>query len=285
MKNILIVGAGGQLANCFDEVQKDYDFEFIFKSEFELDLTHFDQVEQFFVKNQVDYCINCAAYTQVDKAENNWELAHKINADAVGFLAKICKEYNTKFIHISTDYVFDGEASQPYLESDETNPLGVYGASKLAGEKLALENNVETIIIRTAWVYSQYNQNFVKTMIRLMTEREEIGVVNDQFGHPTSALDLAKACMQIIQSNNWISGIYHYSNSGEISWFDFAKKIAELQRYKTKINPIETKDFPTPAKRPKYSVLNKDKITKTYAIEIKDWEISLKEILDKLYDQ
>lgn len=282
MKKILTVGAGGQLANCFDEIQKDYEFEFIFQSELELDLTHFDQVEQFFTKNQIDYCINCAAYTQVDKAENDSDLAFKINADAVGFLAKICEEKKVKFIHISTDYVFDGTSSAPYLEDDATNPLGVYGASKLAGEQLAVENNEETIIIRTAWVYSPYNQNFVKTMIRLMTEREEIGVVNDQFGHPTSALDLAKACMEIILSEKWISGIYHFSNSGEISWFDFAKKIAELKNFKTKVNPIETKDFPTPAKRPKYSVLNKNKITKAYSIEIKNWEQSLEEVLDKL---
>ena len=271
MKKILIVGAGGQLANCFLEIADSYHFEFIFKTEKELDLTISKDVEDFFAQNKVDFCINCAAYTHVDLAEKNQDLAYKINAEAVGLLAKLCKQNQTKFIHISTDYVFDGESKTPYLEEDKTNPLGVYGETKLAGEKLALENNEESIVIRTAWVYSEYNHNFVKTMLRLMNERPEIGVVNDQFGHPTSALDLAKACMQIILSNKWVEGIYHFSNGGEISWFDFAKKIAEIKNFNTKINPITTKDFPTPAKRPNYSVLDKTKMVETYKIEIRDW--------------
>ncbi len=282
MKKILIVGAGGQLASCFEEIIDAYDFEFIFKSEHELDLTKVKAIETFFAENKVDYCINCAAYTQVDLAEQQKEIAFKVNAEAVGSLARICKEHNTKFIHISTDYVFDGLANKPYLEEDPTNPLGVYGSTKLAGENLAIENNEQSIVIRTAWVYSSYNQNFVKTMLRLMKEKEEIGVVSDQFGHPTSALDLARAIMQIIISNKWVQGIYHYSNSGEISWYDFSKKIATLKNFSTKINPIKTEDYPTPAKRPKYSVLNKQKIVDTYQLEIKDWQKSLQEILDKL---
>ncbi len=282
MEKILIVGAGGQLASCFLEIAEAYNFEFIFKSELELDLTKTKDVETFFAENKIDYCINCAAYTNVDKAENDAELAFKINAEAVGFLAEICKKNNAKFIHISTDYVFDGIANTPYLEEDKTNPLGVYGSTKLQGEKLAIKNNAESIVIRTAWVYSFYNQNFVKTMLRLMSEREEIGVVSDQFGHPTCALDLAKDIMQIILSGKWVAGVYHYSNSGEISWYDFAKKIADLKNFTTKVNAIKTEDFPTLAKRPKYSVLNKSKIIDTYQIKIKDWEMSLQETLEKL---
>jgi dTDP-4-dehydrorhamnose reductase len=222
------------------------------------------------------YLINCAAYTAVDRAEQEKDLAFQVNGEAVGVLAAICKENHTKFIHISTDYVFDGTATEPYKEDSPTNPQSVYGSSKLEGEKQAFEFNPDSIIIRTSWVYSEYGKNFVKTMVNLMKEKEEISVVNDQVGSPTYAADLAEIILQIVSSGKWIPGIYHFSNEGIISWFDFAVVIKELIGSHCKINPIPTYQYPTPAKRPAYSVLDTSKIRETFAVLLKNWKESVK---------
>ena len=232
-------------------------------------------VRTYFKTYQPQYLINCAAYTAVDRAEQEKDLAFQVNAEAVGVLAAICKENHTKFIHISTDYVFDGTATAPYKEDSLTNPQSVYGASKLEGEKQALQFNPAAIIIRTSWVYSEYGKNFVKTMLKLLSEKDEISVVNDQVGSPTYAADLAEAIMQIISAPLWQAGIYNYSNEGIISWYDFAVAIKELIGSTCRINPIPTSQYPTAAKRPAYSVLDKSKIKQAFKIELKDWKQSL----------
>ncbi|RYD76206.1 MAG: dTDP-4-dehydrorhamnose reductase, partial [Sphingobacteriales bacterium] len=215
------------------------------------------------------------AYTAVDKAETEKETAIAINAIAVGHLAALCKQYNARFIHFSTDYVFSGNADKPYEPTDTTDPVNYYGLTKLMGEQQAFENNEETIVIRTSWVYSSFGKNFVKTMLRLMAEKDAIGVVSDQVGCPTYAADLANAVMQIVQSNNTEAGIYHYCNKGIISWFDFATAIKEIADSNCIVNPIQTKDYPTPAKRPGYSALDTQKIQDKFSIEIPHWRQSL----------
>ena len=272
-------------------------FKFIFLSREDLPIHHFELVRNFFEATKPDYCINCAAYTAVDKAESEKELAFQINGEAVGVLAAVCKKYHTKFIHISTDYVFDGTATVPYTEESVTNPVSVYGASKLEGEKQAMQYNPESIIIRTSWVYSSHGKNFVKTMLRLMSEKKEISVVNDQIGSPTYAADLANTIMKII-ANCQLStvnspavalakagcqpGIYHYSNDGIITWYDFAVAIKELSGSSCIIHPIPASQYPTPAKRPHYAVFNKEKIIRTYHIHLADWKESLQNCLTKL---
>jgi dTDP-4-dehydrorhamnose reductase len=248
----------------------------------ELSITDNDAVKKIFEEHRPAYLINCAAYTAVDKAESEKELNNQINGVAVGILALASNQNGTKFIHISTDYVFNGTASRPLREDDNVDPVNAYGASKLLGEQLAVENDPETIIIRTSWVYSFYGRNFVKTMISLMNERKSIGVVNDQVGSPTYASDLAQAIMQIISSGKWVPGIYNFSNNGVISWFDFANEIKRLIKSSCIVNPLTTEQFPTPAKRPKYSVLDKTKIQETFSIQLKDWEKSLNECIQKL---
>jgi dTDP-4-dehydrorhamnose reductase len=221
------------------------------------------------------YCINCAAYTAVDRAESEQDMAMLVNGEAVGNLAAICKKFNTKLIHISTDYVFDGERETPYQPDDATGPVSIYGISKLKGEELCMRENADAIIIRTAWVYSEFGNNFVKTMMRLMNERPEIKVVNDQVGAPTYAADLAKACLDVIASNKWQSGMYHYSNSGKISWYDFAVAIKEMIGSDCIVHPIPTTDYPTPAKRPKFSLLDTSKIKEVFNVNIPEWKESL----------
>lgn len=275
-KKIIVTGANGQLGQCIQKISKKFqEFEFVFASSQDLDITDKTKVKNFFKENNPDFCINTAAYTAVDLAEADVEKAFLVNADGTENLAEACAEHNTRFIHISTDYVFDGENLQPYKEDDETNPVGVYGASKLMGEKLALEKNPSSVIIRTSWVYSEFGKNFVKTMLNLFSQKEELNIVADQFGQPTNANDLAEAIMEIVKAEKWVSGIFNYSNSGKISWFDFAVKIAELSKSKIKLNPIETSQYPTPAKRPKNSTLNLEKIEKIYHISPKKWEESL----------
>ena len=282
-KNILVTGANGQLGQEFAQLENKFPaYNFIFVTKEELSITDENAVNIFIKNNAIDVCINSAAYTAVDKAETERELATTVNTTAVGNLAKACKNYNAKFIHISTDYVFNGTATNPYLENQQTDPVNFYGQTKLSGELNALKENEETIIIRTAWVYSSYGNNFVKTMMRLMKERESIGVVNDQFGCPTYAADLARAIMQIIISNNFISGIYHYSNKGKISWYDFAKEISLQIESHCVVNGITTAQFPTPAARPSYSVLDTTKITDTFNIIIPEWKDSLKKCLSIL---
>ena len=283
MKKILVTGANGQLGQCLQKISSQFEeFEFIFTDSETLDITNKEEVNDFFWQNAPDFCINAAAYTAVDLAETEVEKAFLVNADGTENLADACAENNAQFIHVSTDYVFDGENNLAYTEEDFTNPLGVYGASKLAGDELALEVNPCSVILRTSWVYSEFGKNFVKTMLNLFATKEELNIVADQFGQPTNANDLAEAIMKIIKSEKIKPGIFNFSNLGRISWFDFAKKIAELSEAKIKLNAIETSQYPTPAKRPRNSVLDLDKISKTYAIQLKPWEESLEDCIQIL---
>ena len=283
MKKILVTGANGQLGQCLQKISSQFEeFEFIFTDSETLDITNKEEVNDFFWQNAPDFCINAAAYTAVDLAETDIEKAFLVNADGTENLAEACAENNAQFIHVSTDYVFDGENNLAYTEEDFTNPLGVYGASKLAGDELALEVNPCSVILRTSWVYSEFGKNFVKTMLNLFATKEELNIVADQFGQPTNANDLAEAIMKIIKSEKITPGIFNFSNLGRISWFDFAEKIAELSEAKIKLNAIETSQYPTPAKRPKNSVLDLDKISKTYAVQLKPWEESLEDCVQIL---
>ena len=276
MKKILVTGANGQLGQAIHEISTKFDnLDFVFATRNELDITNEELVSQYFDQNKFDAVVNCAAYTAVDLAESDIDNARLINATATKFLAENTAKQNIPFIHVSTDYVFDGTISTPRLESDQVNPIGVYGQTKLEGEELAISINPQTIIIRTAWVYSKYGKNFVKTMLWLFNEKEEIGVINDQIGSPTNAVDLAEAIAQILSKDKLVYGIYNYSNEGECSWFDFASKIKELTNSTIKINAIPTTAYPTPAKRPAYSLLDKTKIKETYQIDIANWEESL----------
>jgi len=283
---ILVTGANGQLGSDLRDLSSSYpQYEFVFTDVAELSITDRDAVYNFFREQTPAYLVNCAAYTAVDKAESERELCDQINGTAVGILASACSQYGTRFIHISTDYVFDGNASTPLKESDEVDPVNAYGASKLLGEQLAVQNDPDVIIIRTSWVYSFYGKNFVKTMMRLMSEKESIGVVNDQVGSPTYAADLAEAIMHIISSGKWVPGIYNYSNKGIISWLDFANEIKTQIKSSCTVNPLSTEQFSTPAKRPKYSALDKTKIQTTFSVGLKDWKDSLRACISKLTAQ
>lgn len=283
MKKILVTGANGQLGQCLQKISSQFEeFEFIFTDSETLDITNKEEVNDFFWQNAPDFCINAAAYTAVDLAETEVEKAFLVNADGTENLAEACAENNVQFIYVSTDYVFDGENNLSYTEEDFTNPVGVYGASKLAGDELALEVNPCSVILRTSWVYSEFGKNFVKTMLSLFATKDELNIVADQFGQPTNANDLAEAIMKIIKSEKITPGIFNFSNLGRISWFDFAEKIAELSDAKIKLNAIETSQYPTLAKRPKNSVLDLDKISKTYGIQLKPWEESLEDCVQIL---
>jgi dTDP-4-dehydrorhamnose reductase len=280
---VLVTGANGQLGKELQVISLlEPDLEFIFLSRNDLPIQDPELVEEKFETIRPQFCINCAAYTAVDKAETETGQAFKINGESTAILAAACSSHNVRFIHISTDYVFDGKATQPYTENDTVNPVNAYGASKLLGEELALSRNPHSVIIRTSWVYSEFGNNFVKTMLRLMKEREFIGVVNDQWGSPTYAADLAKALIHVISSSNWAPGIYHYSNEGVITWYQFAEAIKENIKSSCIINPITTEAFPTPAKRPGYSVFDKSKIRSQYQLSIPDWQVSLQACLQKL---
>jgi dTDP-4-dehydrorhamnose reductase len=280
---VMVTGANGQLGKELKAAASNYsNIDFVFLSREDMPIHHFELVRNFFKGYHPNFLINCAAYTAVDKAEQEKDLAFQVNGEAPGVLAAVCKEYDCKFVHVSTDYVFDGTATAPYKEEDPTNPTGVYGASKLEGEKQVMEFNTDAIIIRTSWVYSEFGKNFVKTILRLLAEKPSISVVADQIGCPTYAADLAEAILQIVSSKKWKSGTYNYSNTGSISWFDFAVAIKELTGSEKAVNPISTADYPTPAKRPAYSVLDTSKISKTYGVVIKDWKQQLKICLDKL---
>ncbi|MFL5788826.1 MAG: dTDP-4-dehydrorhamnose reductase, partial [Flavisolibacter sp.] len=261
---IIVTGSNGQLGNELKDLAPSYQqFEFIFLDSSQAPIHNKEIIKNIFKQYKPDYLINCAAYTAVDKAEEEKEMAMEINGNAVGELAYMCKQYNSRFIHISTDYVFDGASSTPLNETDPVHPVNYYGETKLEGEKQAIANNKDGIIIRTSWVYSYYGKNFVKTMIRLMKEKETINVVNDQLGSPTYAADLAQVILNIISSDKWIPVIYHFSNEGIISWFDFATEIRNKIGSSCKIIPIHTSQFPTPAKRPHYSGLDKTRIRNT----------------------
>jgi dTDP-4-dehydrorhamnose reductase len=276
MMKILVTGAKGQLGtelNFLSSLTETHTITFVGRDD--LDITNEGAINSLLMDGKFTVLINCAAYTAVDKAESEKELAFKVNADAAGVLATACKQQNTKFIHISTDFVFDGTIARPYNETDATNALQCYGASKLEGEKQVRANNPDALIIRSSWIYSSFGNNFVKTILRLCKERESLNIIYDQVGTPTYARDLANAILKILLFEVWQPGIYHYSNEGVASWYDFAMAIRDYAGLKTTINPIETFQYPTPAVRPPYTVLNKRKIKETFALEIPYWRESL----------
>lgn len=281
MANILVTGSNGQLGSEIKAIKDNYPkHSFFFTDIEELDLTKKQDVADFISTNSIDACINCAAYTAVDKAEDDRELAMLVNSEAVKILAQACNKNHVRLIHISTDYVFDGKNYKPYVEVDKPTPNSYYGITKLEGEKSVSQNIENYVIIRTSWLYSNYGNNFVKTMIRLGNERDSLGVVVDQIGTPTFAADLAIGIMACVESDK--TGIYHYSNLGVISWYDFAKAIMQLNYIECKVNAIESKDFPAKAARPFYSVLNKAKFINDFSVEIPYWLDSLKLMISRI---
>lgn len=288
---IVVTGANGQLGSeirllvddfCKVGLLSNKKYEFVFADRNDFSLENFVEIENFLNQHQPQFVINCAAYTAVDKAETERASANNVNHLAVECISKWCAKNDCKLIHISTDYVFDGESAIPIKEDAVANPINYYGETKYLGEVACQQNCPDAIIIRTAWVYSEFGANFVKTMIRLMTERDSIGVIDDQKGSPTYAADLAKTILEIIANPNWQAGVYHYSNEGEISWYEFAKAIQEIKKLDCVVNPIPTTAYPTPAKRPKYSLLDKTKIKANYQIEIPNYKSSLLVCLSKI---
>jgi len=286
---ILVTGANGQVGQELQVLAKQQTaFDFLFTNRETLDITNSQAVSDFFNQHQIDYCINCAAYTNVDKAESEKEQAGLINSKAVKNLAIVCQKSNTALIHLSTDYVYHTDINRPYLETDTTRPKSVYAITKYFGETEALKHCTNTLIIRTSWVYSSFGRNFVKTMLRLSKSRDNLNVVFDQIGTPTYARDLADAILRIIektnQSQNFAAfrGTFHYSNEGVTSWYDFAKAIFDLEQINMDLKPIESKDYPTPAPRPHFSVLNKEKIKTAFDLSIPHWRDSLKVCLQRI---
>lgn len=283
MKKILVTGSNGQLGSEIKVLAHKYpNFDFIFTDVADFPLDNSSEIITNFNIIKPDVVVNCAAYTAVDKAEEDVVTADNVNHLAIATLATLCNDSGAKLIHISTDYVFDGTSPTAYKEDDQPNPQSVYGVTKLAGEIACLKNCPDSIIIRTAWVYSEFGNNFVKTMLRLMTERDSLNVVNDQIGSPTYAADLAEVILTILDSNKWQAGIYHYSNEGEISWFDFAKNIQEISQKNCDIKGIPASDYPTPAQRPAFSLLDKSKIKSVYGIEPIDYKVSLMRMMARL---
>jgi len=282
--NVLVTGSNGQLGSEIKELSSNYNYNFFFTTRDDIDITSKDSIKEFCQTNSINVIINCAAYTAVDKAESDEINADLINRKAVKKLSIVAKELNIKLIHISTDYVFDGKNFKPYVEEFQTNPQSIYGKTKLDGENELLDiNPLNSIIIRTSWVYSYYGNNFVKTMLRLGKEKEELGVIFDQIGTPTYAKDLALTILNIIpQIENSKVEIYNYSNEGVLSWYDFAKEIMKMAKLNCKINPIETYQYPTPAKRPHFSLLNKSKIKSKFNLEIPYWKDGLDDCLKRL---
>ena len=281
MMHVLVTGSNGQLASCIKDLAGQYEnLKFIYTDYQELDICDLKQVNTFFKSNpKIDYCINCAAYTAVDKAESEVDKAYEINAQGAKNLAIVCHEFAAVLIQISTDFVFDGQKNSPYVESDVPNPISVYGASKLQGE-VEVKQRLETyFIFRTSWLYSEHGSNFMKTMLRLAETRDEISVVSDQIGTPTYAGDLAKMILNIVSSKNTNFGLYHYSNEGMVSWYDFAKAIFEVSAIEIKLNPIKTVDYPTPANRPAYSVMDKAKIKSRLSTQASFWIESLQKAI------
>ena len=296
---ILVTGKNGQLGRSIQKIvntgtkidNNQSPNDFIFVGREELDLSSESSISHYFKNNKFDIIINCAAFTQVDKAEQEVELASQINHLAVKKLASIASNQQARLIHISTDYVFDGESGKPYSETDIPNPINAYARTKLAGEK-ALQTlmPINAVIIRTSWVYSEYGNNFVETMLRLGRERDELSVVNDQMGSPTYAADLADAILEIIRHNKFrdagqTTQIYNYSNEGEISWYEFAKEIFKLAEIDCKVSPITTQQYPTPAKRPRNTIMKKDKIVTVFNIKISNWKSSLNTCMTLLKKQ
>lgn len=293
LKTILVTGKNGQLGESIQKIAVHYpSFQFTFVGRDELDLADSGRIASFFAGKKFDAIINCAAHTAVDRAESEPELADAINHLSVKQLAGIAKQTGAWLVHVSTDYVFDGRNYRPYVETDPVNPQSVYGATKLKGEQAIQQINPFGCIIRTSWVYSEFGNNFVKTMLRLGAERDQLNVIFDQVGSPTYAGDLAKAIMVLVEKNLVASetrasvdeSLYHFSNEGVCSWYDFAQTIFELSEINCQVSPIETKDYPTPASRPHYSLLNKAKIKADYAIAIPYWKQALRECMQQLQD-
>jgi dTDP-4-dehydrorhamnose reductase len=281
---ILVTGANGQVGRELRELADMHpDAIFYFQGREDLPLTNFEMIRTVFHTLQPDVLINSAAYTAVDKAEQERELAFQVNAEAVGVMAALCREHGCRFIHISTDYVFPGDANKPYIETDATSPLNVYGASKLAGEEQAFALNPETIVVRTSWVYASHGKNFVRTMLKLMAAKKEINVVNDQWGKPTYAKDLAEVLMTLATMKEIAGGIYHFANAGATTWFQFAATIAHKIENSCAVLPVPSSEFPTPAKRPAYGVLDTAKIEAVAGIRPRSWEEALGECLNKIH--
>ena len=279
-KNLLITGANGQLGSSLQKIQPMYPgYAFFFTDVDTLDICDKQQIVEFVQSNRIGYIFNCAAYTAVDKAEDDSERCMRINRDAIRYIGEVAQAEGIKVIHISTDYVFDGKETRPYREDDPTHPVSVYGRSKLEGEIALQQICPDAVVIRTAWLYSEYGANFVKTMLRLGKEREEIQVVCDQTGSPTYAEDLALAMMSVVEHPQYLPGIYHFTGEGICSWYDFAVKIMELAGLNCQVHPIQTHEYPTRAIRPAFSVLDKGKITTTFDLQIPHWEESLKKCL------
>ena len=285
---VLITGSNGQLGSEIRELAANYsNLDLVFRNSHELDICNFEALQAFIIDHNINAVINCAAYTAVDKAEEDAEIAEQVNSIGVSNLVNALAKVNGKLIHISTDYVFDGDHFLPYKESDPVSPIGVYGETKRAGELAVINSDIDSVVIRTSWLYSSYGNNFVKTMLRLGNEKENLGVIFDQVGTPTYARDLAKTCLEILYGDSSVNisrngNLYHYSNEGVISWYDFAISIMELGGEKCKVKPIQTKDYPSFAKRPHYSVLNKSKIKTDFKIEIPYWRDSLKDCIGKI---
>lgn len=283
MSHIVVTGSNGQLGKSIQEISAQFeDLTFTFFDATDLDITSLDSVMQAFSNQHFDYCINCAAYTAVDKAELETEKAYLVNAFGAENLAKACKRHDTVLIHVSTDFVFDGNKQEPYTENDIPNPLNIYGKSKLEGERLIEQVLNNHYIIRTSWVYSKYGNNFVKTMLRLAAERDELNIVNDQVGSPTFAGDLAHQILEMINCKTQPFGLYHFSNKGTISWFEFAEEIFKLTNNTIKINPIKAEFYKTPALRPRFSVLDNTKITSNFQTKSNLWKESLKQVLNEI---
>ncbi|MEN8121491.1 MAG: dTDP-4-dehydrorhamnose reductase [Bacteroidota bacterium] len=287
MINVLVTGANGQLGKELEYLLVNEKELFFIGTDIDtLDITEKEKVEVFVKENKINFIVNCAAYTAVDLAEDEPQLAFRINAEAPGKLAAVAKENNIGFITVSTDYVFNGEFFKPIDENEKPNPVSVYGKSKLEGEKIAITINPDTIIVRTAWLYSSFGKNFVKTILKLADSRKELSVIDEQVGSPTYARDLAYSIISILKSIRSgagdVSGIYHYSNEGVCSWYDFAKEIIKLSGKNCIVNPVSSDNYPTKATRPYYSVLNKTKIKTTFKLKIPYWKDSLNQCLNRL---
>ncbi|MBB6461519.1 dTDP-4-dehydrorhamnose reductase [Flammeovirga kamogawensis] len=284
-KEILVTGARGQLGSELNYLTNTIEAKFTFVDLDELDITNQQAINIFFRERNFTHCINCAAYTAVDKAETDRDIAYKVNVLGVKNLAEVCKENNIVLFHVSTDFVFDGNQITPYSEEIIPSPISVYGETKLEGENEVIKTMTNYFIIRTAWLYSSFGNNFVKTMLRLANEKDELGVIVDQIGTPTYARDLAKAILLIIDQESAAYGVYHYSNEGVASWYDFAQAIFILSKTNIKVNPLHTSAYPTPAKRPKMSVMDKSKFTTSFNITIPYWQSSLIDCLKVLGDK
>ncbi len=283
MKKILVTGGKGQLATCIKDIAIGLNgYNFIYVDLDELDITKSKEVNSFFESENISFCVNCAAYTAVDRAETEQDLTARVNKVGAQNLANACNKQSAGLIQISTDFVFDGKKSRPYREDDPTDPLSVYGLTKLNGEQEIMRILPKSFIIRTSWLYSEHGQNFLKTMLRLGSERDNLSIVADQIGTPTYAGDLAKVILKIIMEERTENGVYHFSNEGVASWYDFAKAIFDIAEVDCQVSPINTDEYPTPAKRPAFSVMDKSKLKTELGINIPYWRDSLKKCLNKL---